>query len=60
MLNQDEFKNMALEISHAFKTLDMNINSIPISKVMDRMGFPTNWEEIIDIYKEEKKVYYEK
>ena len=60
MLNNDEFKNMALEIGHAFKNLELNIKSIPISKVYDRMGFPVNWLEIIDIYKEEKKVYYEK
>ena len=26
----------------------------------NKMGFPSNWMEIIDIYKEEKKVYYEK
>ena len=60
MLKQEEFKNMALEISHALRNLEMNIKTIPINKVMDRMGFPVNWEEIIDIYKEEKKVYYEK
>lgn len=60
MLKQEEFKNMALEISHALRNLEMNIKVIPISKVMDRMGFPNNWEEIIDIYKEEKKIYYEK
>ena len=59
MLTKDEFKNMALEIAHAFKTLEMNIKSISIEKVMDRMGFPMNWEEIIDAYKEER-IYYEK
>ena len=60
MLKNEEFKNMALEIEHAFKNLEMNIKSVPMSKIYDRMGFPENWMEIIDIYKEEKKVYYEK
>ena len=60
MLNDDEFKNMCFEIDHAFKNLELNIKIIPISKIYDRMGFPTNWLEIIDVYKEEKKVYYEK
>ena len=60
MLKGDEFKNMALEIDHAFKNLDMNIKSITIEKVYDRMGFPVNWKDIIDIYKEDKKIYYEK
>ena len=60
MLKNDEFKNMALEISHALKNLEINLVSIPINKVMDRMGFPTNWEEIINVYREEKRDYYEK
>ena len=60
MLKNEEFKNMALEIDHAFKNLEMNIKSVPMDKVYDRMGFPKNWIEIIDMYKEEKKVYYEK
>ena len=60
MLNNDEFKNLCFELEHAFKNLEMNIKRIPMSKVYDRMGFPKNWLEIMDIYKEEKKVYYEK
>ena len=60
MLKNDEFKNMCLEIDHAFKNLELNIKTIPLSKIQDKMGFPSNWIEIMDIYKEEKKVYYEK
>ena len=60
MLKNDEFKNMCFEVDHAFKNLELNIKSIPMSKVYDRMGFPTDWMKIIDIYKEEKKVFYEK
>ena len=60
MLKPDEFKNMALEIDHAFKNLELNIKSVPMAKIYDRMGFPTNWEDIIEIDKEEKKEYYEK
>ncbi len=60
MLKYDEFKNMALEIKHAIDNLEMNIKVIPISKVLDRMGFPLNWERLIEIDKNEKKVFYEK
>jgi hypothetical protein len=60
MLKNDEFKNMAYEIDHAFKNLELNIKSIPMAKIYDRMGFPTNWLDIVDFNKEEKKVYYEK
>jgi abortive infection bacteriophage resistance protein len=60
MLKNTEFKNMCLEIDHAFKNLELNIKSIPMSKIYDRMGFPNNWKDIIDIKREEKRVYYEK
>ena len=60
MLKYDEFKNLALEIKHAIDNLSINIKSIPIDKVLDRMGFPTNWEDIIELDKNEKKVFYEK
>ena len=60
MLKYEEFKNLALEVKHAFDNLEMNLNVIPISKVLDRMGFPENWEELIEIDKDEKKVFYEK
>ena len=60
MLKYDEFKNLALEIKHAFDNLAMNVKSIPMEKILDRMGFPTNWEDIIEIDKDEKRVFYEK
>lgn len=60
MLKYEEFKNMALEIKHAINNLEMNVKSIPIGKVLDRMGFPENWEEIIEIDKNEKRMFYEK
>jgi len=60
MLTYDEFKNLALEIKHSIDNLMMNVKSIPKEKVLDRMGFPTNWEELIEFDKDEKKVFYEK
>ena len=60
MLLYDEFKNMMLEFKHIIDNLEMNLKSIPITKVLDRMGFPENWEEIIELNKNEKKVFYEK
>lgn len=49
MLSDEEMKNMVLEIKHILDNLEYNVKSIPISKVLDRMGFPLNWEEIVDI-----------
>ena len=49
MLKPDEFKNLVLEIKHNINNLEMNLSSISINKVLDRMGFPVNWEELINI-----------
>ena len=52
LLTNDEIKNIVIEIDHALENLDYNLHSIPISKVMDRMGFPMNWKDIANIEKE--------
>ena len=52
LLKDSEIKNMVLEIEHALNNLNYNLYSIPISKVLDRMGFPKNWKDIANIEKE--------
>ena len=54
MLKDDEVTNFILEIRRLFDNLEYNIRSIPITKVYDRMGFPTNWEDLAKI---DKKVF---
>ena len=53
LLSNEEMKNMCLEIKHCFDNLEYNLHSIKIDKVLERMGFPINWENIVDM---EKKV----
>ena len=52
MLSDVEIKNMVIEIQHALDNLNYNLHSIPITKVLDRMGFPNNWDSIANISKE--------
>jgi len=52
MLKTNEVKEMILEIEHTLNNLAYNLRSIPISKVLNRMGFPENWKEIANIVKE--------
>lgn len=52
LLKENEVKNMVIEIEHALDNLDYNLNSIPLSKVLNRMGFPSNWKDIANIEKE--------
>ncbi|HPE14477.1 MAG TPA: Abi family protein [Bacilli bacterium] len=53
MLKDNEVYDMVLEIDKAINNLELNLRSIPINKVLDRMGFPENWVEIKNIKKEE-------
>ena len=60
MLSDEEFKNLHYEIKRNIDNLNMNLKSIEINKVLDRMGFPLNWEELVNYKNSEKKVYYER
>lgn len=49
LLTNDYFRLMLKEIEYEIEKLDGRIDSIPIEKILDRMGFPTNYMDIIDL-----------
>ena len=49
VLSEDEFRLLVNELDSIINDLDNNIKSIPINKILDRMGFPDNWKELNDI-----------
>lgn len=49
MLSKDEFNNLIEEIRHNLDNLEMNLKSIKVEKVMDKMGFPINYHDIKNI-----------
>lgn len=53
LLKDSEIKDMINEIDKAISNLEFNLRSIPIDKVLDRMGFPNNYMDIVDIKKKE-------
>lgn len=57
MLLADDFKNMTLELDNVIETLNYNLHTITINKVLDRMGFPSNWQ---DLAKMERSKDFEK
>lgn len=56
ILTNEDVKNLILELDRLIENLKMNLHTIPIEKVLDRMGFPVNWKEIANI---EKRPYNE-
>lgn len=49
LLSVEEFKNMTLELDNIVENLNYNLNTISIEKVLNRMGFPTNWKDLAKI-----------
>ena len=49
MLSYEEFKDMCLEIDKEKENLEYNLHSIKIDKILDRMGFPSNYMNLSNI-----------
>lgn len=49
LLLKEDFKNMTLELENVVQTLNYNLETISIEKVLQRMGFPLNWKELAKI-----------
>ena len=53
MLKDNEVNDLVIEIGDAVKNLEFNLRTIPINKVLDKMGFPDDWDQIKNITKKE-------
>ena len=49
MLSKEDFKLLVYELGYEVDLLDNKLNSIEINKVLDKIGFPTNWKNIVDL-----------
>ena len=49
MLSEEEFKSLTIELDNEFNTLNYNLKTISIEKIMQRMGFVLNWKNIVNI-----------
>lgn len=46
MLNESDFTDFVNEVSYDLSLLDGKISTIPQEKILDKMGFVENWEDI--------------
>ena len=49
LLSKDNFRLMMKEVEYEINKLDGRIDTIPIQKVLDYMGFPKNYLEIVEM-----------
>ena len=48
MLSEDDFRLLIYEISYEIDLLNGKIHSIDFNKILNRIGFPTNWKDILE------------
>lgn len=53
LLKDNEVRDFVFEVKDAVDNLGCNLKTIPIDKILDRMGFPDNWMDIAELEKEE-------
>lgn len=49
MLKKDKFEEMMFEIESELIEFDNKVDSIPLEKLYDKMGFPKNYKDILNI-----------
>ena len=49
LLSKDEFRLLLREYNYELEQLDARVDSIPIEKILDAMGVPKNYMDIIDM-----------
>jgi abortive infection bacteriophage resistance protein len=49
MLKGDEFRHLVYELDYEIALLDGKVSAIPVEKILNKIGFPNNWREILDL-----------
>ena len=49
MLTEDEFRDVMNQISYEIDILDGKVDTVPVEQILNKIGFPTNFREILEI-----------
>ena len=49
LLTEEEFREFAYELGYEIDVLDGRVDTVPLITILNRIGFPINWRNIIDI-----------
>ena len=49
MLTSDEFRELIYELDYEINILDAKVNVVPLNVILNKIGFPDNWREIIKL-----------
>ncbi len=49
MLTNSEFRELIYEIGYEIDVLDGKVDVVPLNQILNKIGFPDNWRDIIDL-----------
>lgn len=49
MLQDDEFHDFIYEIGYEIDILDGKVDTVPLNLILNKIGFPNNWRDIVDL-----------
>ena len=49
LLTDDEFREMIFAVGYEMDILDSKVNTVSLSKILNKVGFPDNWRDIVDL-----------
>ena len=50
MLTEEEFRNLVYEVGYEIDILDGKIDVLPLDTLLNKISFPSNWRDILDIH----------
>lgn len=49
MLSEEEFRELIYELGYEIDILDGKVDTVPLNAILNKIGFPDNWRDIVDI-----------
>jgi hypothetical protein len=49
LLRDEDFRELIRETEYEISLLDAKVSIISVEKILNRIGFPSNWRDIIDL-----------
>ena len=49
LLTDDEFREMIYAVGYEMDVLAGKVKTVPLSKILNKVGFPDNWKDIVDL-----------
>ncbi len=49
MLREEEFRELIYELGYEIDVLDGKVEVVPLNAILNKIGFPDNWRDIVDI-----------